>query len=252
MQWFCSYSLNKKRWKLPKRSTGCCSSLQKRFVKRFRYSVSGCSSLFRSHGLKGFHLLGSDWPIQEMLQIEEEKQAPRFSTKYGATHGKGPLSPLGSLTVRAVCFMSQGAFFFFFRMQHCKKELQKKAASHTEMLCIWLPLLRVVLGSGPMPTSPASWLFSSLSLSLSPHAARNNGVYWEGQMAGLRHRLWSGSPSRKGILDSIVGWRHFLGGLTVKSHPHDSSPPAKSPSNAEILKKKKKIWFTIPYVITCL
>lgn len=142
--------------------------------------------------------------------------------------------------------------FFFFRMQHCKKELQKKAASHTEMLCIWLPLLRVVLGSGPMPTSPASWLFSSLSLSLSPHAARNNGVYWEGQMAGLRHRLWSGSPSRKGILDSIVGWRHFLGGLTVKSHPHDSSPPAKSPSNAEILKKKKKIWFTIPYVITCL
>lgn len=94
------------------------------------------------------------------------------------------------------------------------------------MLCVWLPLLRVVLGSGPTPTTPASappasfiTLFSSLS------RLRLLGTmesFERGRWGGYGPWLWSCSPaapslpfSEGGILCIATGWSHFLGGPSI-------------------------------------
>ena len=96
------------------------------------------------------------------------------------------------------------------------------------MLCVWLPLLRVVLGTGPTPTSPASappasfiTLFSSLSRLRLPGTMES---FERGRWRGYGPWLWSRSPaapslslpySKKGNsvhrcrVESLPGWaRH--------------------------------------------
>lgn len=84
-------------------------------------------------------------------------------------------------------------------------------------------------------------------------------------MAGPRHRLWSGSPSvlqgrGGGMLGSIVGWTHFLGGLSIDHLCRNETVnkarvplvtviQQKSPSNVETLKKACDL---VSYLITCL
>lgn len=118
------------------------------------------------------------------------------------------------------------------------------------MLCVWLPLLHVVLGNGPMPTSSAAsapaasfiTLFSSLSRLRLPGTMESFERRADGEASGaaavkpLARSSVSLSPLKRGegrILHGAAGWSHFLGGPGIGHVNSDTHKKLKSDLNSK-------------------
>lgn len=103
-------------------------------------------------------------------------------------YGLRPLGRLSLLTVRCVFYVTVCPFFQTALLSTDRLPASAPTADHTEMLCVWLPLLRVVLGSVPnahllgclCPGGRAPWLTLATPHRPPLSLPRNNGVFWDG------------------------------------------------------------------------
>lgn len=143
----------------------------------------------------GQHQVASDWLIWVIPlngKKEGEKHPPfsccrqANSTKYGVAYGLRPLGRLSLLTVRCVFYVTWCRFFHTALLNRGRVPARAPTADHTEMLCVWLPLLRVVLGNVPnahllgslCPGGRASWLSLAAPSPPNPsHSPRTMGSF---------------------------------------------------------------------------